>query len=83
MQIIDLPQQVESKFVIGYDFFQIIVHSCSKVMGFFFSMSKSGSEIQCIDLQFCELYYEVFQCGQVKFHNISLACFAAAVVWSE
>ena len=40
-----------------------IVHSCSKVMGFFFAMSKSGSLIQCIDLQFCELYYEVFQCG--------------------
>ena len=40
-----------------------IVHSCSKVMGFFLAMSKSGSLIQCIDLQFCELYYEVFQCG--------------------
>ena len=46
-------------------------------------MSKSGNLIQNIDLQFCELYYEVFWYEQVKFHNISFVRFVSVVVWSQ
>ena len=37
-------------------------------------MLKSGISVKNIDMQFCELYYEVFWYEQVKFHYISFAC---------
>ena len=43
-------------------------------------MSKSGIQFQNIDLQFYELYYEVFRYAQVKFHNISFARLLSGVV---
>ena len=43
-------------------------------------MSKSGIQFQNIDLQFYELYYEVFRCEQVKCHNISFARLLSVVV---
>ena len=43
-------------------------------------MSKSYIQFQNIDLQFYELYYEVFMCEQVKFHNISFARLLSVVV---
>ena len=56
------------------------VHPCSKVIGIFLAMSKSGIQFQNIDLQFYELYYEVFRYEQVKFHNISFARLLSVVV---
>ena len=46
-------------------------------------MSKSGIQIQNIDLQFCELYHELFRYEQVKFHNILLVCLVSVVVLSK
>ena len=46
-------------------------------------MSKSGIQIQNIDLQFCELYHELFWYEQVKFHNISFMCLLSVVVLSQ
>ena len=37
------------------------LHPCSKVIGFMSAMSKGGIKIQYIDLQFWELYYEMFR----------------------
>ena len=56
------------------------VHPCSKVIGIYLAMSKSGIQFQNIDLQFYELYYEVFRCEPVKFHNISFARLLSVVV---
>ena len=46
----------------------------------FFAMSKSGIQIQNINLQFCELYHEVFWYEQVEFHNISFVRLVFVVV---
>ena len=46
-------------------------------------MPKSGIQFQNIDLQFYELYYEVFRHEQVRFHNISFARLLSVVVWSQ
>ena len=43
-------------------------------------MSKSGTQIQNTDLQFCELYQEVFWYVQVNFRNISFVHFVSVVV---
>ena len=46
-------------------------------------MSKSGIQIQNIDLQFCELYHELFWYEQVKCHNISFVRLVSVVLSSQ
>ena len=46
-------------------------------------MSKSGTYILNTDLQFWELYYEVFWYKQVKFRNISFVRLVSVVVWTQ
>ena len=62
---------------------KLVTYSCTplfKSNRIFLAMSKSGIQFQNIDLQFYELYYEVFRYEQVKFHNISFARLLSVVV---
>ena len=56
------------------------VHPCSKVIGIFSAMPKSGTQIQNTDLQLCELYHEMFWNEQVKYCYISFVRLVYAVV---
>ena len=49
----------------------------------FFAMSKNSIYVQNIDLQFCELYYEVFCYEQVKSRTISFARWVSVEVLSQ
>ena len=46
-------------------------------------MSKSGTYILNTDLQFWELYYEVFWYKQLKFRNILFVRLVSVVVWTQ
>ena len=68
------------KMTILFKFISYYVHPCSKVIGICFAMSKCGVSFQYIDLQFHDLYHEVFWYEQVKFENISFPGLISAVV---
>ena len=50
---------------------------------FFCNVKKSYFFVQNIDLQFCELYYEVFSYEQVKSRTISFARWVSVEVLSQ
>ena len=60
-----------------------VVHPYSKIIGIYFAMSKTGIQVQNIDLQFYELCYEVIWCDQVIFHDISFVLLVSVVVLSQ